>query len=252
MRRPVKILLILLGAIVLTAMVVAVNIARGRSHVSGIEVGIRYGDVPALVAETTVKDSVLAAIPDLLQQQVREVDRDAVTAAAAHVPYLTGITTATSVSGKVVVSAKQRRPIARLFYGKRELYMDTEGALFPISDMGDCSVLVVSGDFTEPLRIDSLNAQTTALWQVAQFLDSKPKYSTLIDQLHILSNGDIIMVPKLGAQTIELGTPYNLDSKFAHLWAFYSKGMPRAGWDTYSKISLKFKGQVVCTKDKKQ
>ena len=56
------------------------------------------------------------------------------------------------------------------------------------------------------------------------------------------------MAPKIGDHVIELGSPDDLDSKFDNLLAFYRKGMPRAGWDTYSKISLKFKDQVVCTK----
>jgi cell division protein FtsQ len=57
-----------------------------------------------------------------------------------------------------------------------------------------------------------------------------------------------MMVPKVGDHVVELGDANDLDGKFANLVAFYRKGMPRAGWDTYSKISLKFKGQVVCTK----
>ena len=60
-----------------------------------------------------------------------------------------------------------------------------------------------------------------------------------------------MMVSKLGDNIIELGNTEDLDSKFGNLWTFYRKGMPRAGWETYKKISLKYKGQVVCTKDKK-
>ena len=58
----------------------------------------------------------------------------------------------------------------------------------------------------------------------------------------------MMMVPKVGDHVIELGAVDDLDNKFSNLLTFYRKGMPRAGWNTYSKISLKFKGQVVCTK----
>ncbi len=248
MKRSTKILLILLGALLLAVLVVVANVVRSRSQVRGVEVDIRRGSTPALVADQTVEDSVLAALPTLLQQQVKSVDCDAVAEAARRVPFLTNVQSVVSVSGRVVVRADQRRPIARLFHGDRERYLDREGAIFPVSRLGNCNVLVAGGDFVEPLCSDSLDSQLTALWQLASYLDAEHRYAQLIDQIYIERDGDIMMVPKVGDHVIELGDAYDLDDKFSNLLAFYRKGMPRAGWDTYSRISLKFKGQVVCTK----
>lgn len=248
MKRPYKILLILLGAAALAVMVIVANVSRSRSQVRGLEVHIRYGRTPCLVDEQTVADTVLQALPLLLSQRVRDVDRASVTEAASRVPFLTDVTSTVSVSGKVVVRAAQRRPIARLFYGSRELYFDTDGAIMPTSPLADCSVLVAGGDFVEPLRADSLNSQTKALVRLATYLDGEKKYRSLIDQIYVERDGDMMMVPKLGDHVVELGDVENLDTKFENLLTFYRRGMPRAGWNTYSKISLKFDGQVVCTK----
>ena len=246
MKRSVKISLIVLGAALLAVLVVVLNVSRSNSQVRGLEADIRYGSTPVLVSGQTVVDSVVAALPTLMQQQVKAVDCEAVAEAARRVPFLTNVSASVSVSGRVVVRADQRRPIARLFHGDRDL--DREGAVFPVSRVGNCNVLVAGGDFTAPLRPDSLDAQLTALWQVASYLDSESRYSKLIDQIFVERDGDIMMVPKVGDHVVELGDANDLDGKFANLVAFYRKGMPRAGWDTYSKISLKFKGQVVCTK----
>jgi len=248
MKRSVKISLIVLGAALLAVLVVVLNVSRSNSQVRGLEADIRYGSTPVLVSGQTVVDSVVAALPTLMQQQVKAVDCEAVAEAARRVPFLTNVSASVSVSGRVVVRADQRRPIARLFHGDRERYLDREGAVFPVSRVGNCNVLVAGGDFTAPLRPDSLDAQLTALWQVASYLDSESRYSKLIDQIFVERDGDIMMVPKVGDHVVELGDANDLDGKFANLVAFYRKGMPRAGWDTYSKISLKFKGQVVCTK----
>lgn len=248
MKRSVKISLIVLGAALLAVLVVVLNVSRSNSQVRGLEADIRYGSTPMLVSGQTVVDSVVAALPALMQQQVKAVDCDAVAEAARRVPFLTNVSASVSVSGRVVVRAEQRRPIARLFHGDRERYLDREGVVFPVSRVGNCNVLVAGGDFTAPLRADSLDAQLTALWQVASYLDSESRYSKLIDQIFVECDGDIMMVPKVGDHVVELGDANDLDGKFANLVAFYRKGMPRAGWDTYSKISLKFKGQVVCTK----
>jgi len=248
MKRSTKIILILSSAVVLAVLVVVANVARSRSQVRGIEVAVRCGDTPRLVSDQTVVDTVLRRMPNLLHLSVKNVDCKRVAFAARRVPFLTNVSASVSVGGKVVVRAEQRRPVARLYYGTREFYIDRDGALFPPSALGFCDVLVAGGSFTEPLRLDSLNAQATAIWHLACFLDEEKEYRDLIDQIFIERDGDMMMVPKVGDHIIELGTVDDLDKKFSNLLSFYRKGMPRAGWDTYSKISLKFKGQVVCTK----
>lgn len=248
MKRGVKIGLIIAGVAVLAALTIAANVVRLRSQIHGIDVSIRCGRTPKLVDEQTVVDSIMTNMPQLFTTHVGNIDREKVAAAAAKVPYIENATASVSVSGRVVVKAKQRRPIARLFYGSRELYIDSHGAVFPVSPLADCSLLVLSGAFNEALNPDSLNSQVLALLSVAEFLDHNSNYAMLIDQLYIESDGDIMMVSKLGSNTVELGSADNLDEKFTNLWTFYRKGMPRAGWDTYNRISLKYKGQVVCTK----
>lgn len=244
-------MLILIGAIAMAVLVIVANISRSNRQVQGVEVSIRYGHASVLVAEQTVVDSIMAAIPTLYAMRVKDVDRSVVAEAASSVPYLKDVTASLSVSGKVVVRATQRRPIARLFYGNKELYFDSDGSIMPVGTIGDCDVLVASGDFVEPLRADSLNSQMQSLLVLARFLDGERKYRSLIDQIYIQRDGDVMMVPKLGDHVIELGVVEGLDSKFSNLVTFYEKGMPRAGWNTYTKISLKFKDQVVCTKEKK-
>lgn len=248
LKRPAKIMLILLSAVALGVLVIVANVARSRSQVRGVEVSIRYGDTPQLVSRQSVVDTVLRRMPNLLQLSVKAVDCKRVASAARRVPYLEQVSASVSVGGKVVVRAEQRRPIARLYYGSREFYIDRQGVLFPPSSLGYCDVIVAGGQFTEPLRLDSLNAQVASIWKLACFLDEEKDYRDLIDQIYIERDGNMMMVPKVGDHVIELGSVDDLENKFANLLTFYRKGMPRAGWNTYSQISLKFKGQVVCTK----
>lgn len=248
MSRSTQRILFAAAIFVAAVLVVVANVARSHSQVRGIEVDIHYGSVPQLVDSQTVIDTIFAILPTLSLQRVADVDCPAVAEAAARVPALRDVSATTSVSGKVVVRARQRRPVARLYYGAHELYFDSEGCLFPTSQRASADVLVVGGDFVEPLRTDTIPAQLQALVQVASFLDENSDYSPLIDQAYILANGDIMLTPKLGDHVIELGTATNLTDKFDALLAFYRHGMPRAGWNTYSKLSLKFKNQIVCTK----
>ena len=248
MKRSLRILLISLGALVMLILVVVANVGLSRSTVSGIEVKIRYGGTPPVVDAQTVRDSVVAAMPGLLQCRVGQVDRQGVVEAASRVPYLKAISASTSMSGRVVIRATQRRPIARLFHSGKQYYFDDAGVLMPAVSADSLNLLVAGGDFGQPLHIDSLDIQVADLWKLASFLDSQRKYGDLIDQIYSERGGNLMIVPKLGNHVVELGSVDGLDDKFSALLAFYLKGMPRAGWDSYSRISLKYKGQVVATK----
>jgi cell division protein FtsQ len=248
MTRTTKITLIIVGAVLLAILVIVANVARSHMQVRDLEVVLDYGDMPHLVSEATVADSVMKALPDLKARQVKSVPCDRVALAASRVPFVTHVNATVSVSGRVVVRATQRKPVARLFYGNGEYLIDAEGAVLPLSRMGDCDILIAGGDFTEPLRRDSLNTQVRLLARLAAYLDSHPDYRDLIDQIYIERDCSLFLAPKLGDHIIELGDLSRLDEKFANLLAFYRRGMPRAGWNTYSKISLRFKDQVVCTR----
>ena len=56
----------------------------------------------------------------------------------------------------------------------------------------------------------------------------------------------LAIIPRSVNATVDLGTTENLERKLATLRRFYDKGLSRIGWDKYSKISLRYDGQVVC------
>lgn len=72
------------------------------------------------------------------------------------------------------------------------------------------------------------------------------------DVTQIVATGDkrsslqLAIIPRSANVTVDLGTTENLERKLATLRRFYDKGLSRIGWDKYSKISLRYDGQVVC------
>ena len=50
---------------------------------------------------------------------------------------------------------------------------------------------------------------------------------------------------------IFLGKPGNYEEKFEKLKTFYEKGLNQVGWNKYSRISLEFNNQIICTKKEK-
>ena len=65
-----------------------------------------------------------------------------------------------------------------------------------------------------------------------------------------MSSGDIELelVPRTGRHTVLFGEISRVEEKLDNLLTFYSKALNRIGWDEFRTISVKYQGQVVCTK----
>ena len=65
-----------------------------------------------------------------------------------------------------------------------------------------------------------------------------------------MSSGDleIELIPRTGRHTILFGQVDDVEDKLDKLLAFYQKGLSNIGWDSFRTISVKYKGQVVCTR----
>jgi cell division protein FtsQ len=73
-------------------------------------------------------------------------------------------------------------------------------------------------------------------------------WSAQIDQIYVDGNNEIDLIPRVGNHIIKIGTPEDFTEKLTNLQTFYRKVMPEVGWDRYSVINLKYKGQIVCKK----
>jgi len=72
-----------------------------------------------------------------------------------------------------------------------------------------------------------------------------------IEQLHILPDGSMEMVPRVGNHIVYLGRPTDISRKLGRLEKFYKYGLSQAGWNKYSYINLEFDNQIICRKTKK-
>ena len=68
-----------------------------------------------------------------------------------------------------------------------------------------------------------------------------------------MSSGDLQLqlIPRTGSYTIDFGQVGDVKQtkeKLDRLYAFYQKGLTHLGWETFSTISVRYKGQVVCRK----
>lgn len=241
MKKKTKIISILF-VVLLVILVVAANIWRRQSQVRDVRVDIDYCGADTLVTGTEVADLVKKELPSLTSKMLRDVELEAVEKAAAKSPYLRDCEAGTSIGGSVVVFAVQRRPIVRVCAKDKEYYLDDKGYRVPTSLTGSCDVIVASGNI--PYKGKGLKD----VWLLASYLDQHPDVAPLFDQIYRDAKGDLFLTPKLGNHVVQVGSAENLEEKFNNLIALYTRGLPQAGWEKYKQVSVKYRGQVVCTK----
>lgn len=156
------------------------------------------------------------------------------------------------MDGVLHADIKQRQPVLRVLnYTGQDFYIDKNGLKIPLSDHFTARVLVANGAILESFnnKIDTLQTKIAKdLFAVASYIEQDKLWSEQIVQIYINNENDMELVPRVGTQKIIFGNANDLESKFKNLMIFYKKAIPLVGWEAYSTINLKFKGQIVCVK----
>lgn len=145
-------------------------------------------------------------------------------------------------SGKVCVEVSQRIPILRIMNTKGEnYYLDNKGVIMPSDAKCVAHLSVVTGNAEKSFI-------TRDLYKFGVFLQQNPFWKAQIEQIHVLPNQNIELVPRVGDHIIYLGKLTDFENKLARLKEFYEKGLNQVGWNKYSRINVEFSNQIICTK----
>jgi len=153
-----------------------------------------------------------------------------------------------NTKGIVFIDCFVRTPIVRFDRGeKKGFYLDTEGEIIPLSNRATVRVPLANGDLGNFSKdfLDDKNSRYKQVFDLAKKVHEDPFLHALIEQIYVESNGEVIMVPKLGRQKIHFGDLVRVDKKFEKLKAFYKTGMPNTGWNRFEYLHLEWKDQVV-------
>lgn len=159
--------------------------------------------------------------------------------------------------GVMDIRISQRRPVIRIEGPEGGFYLDETAYFFPLIEKYTSYVPVVSGNL--PVRISAeeqkVYGKDSAEWlndivSLGKFLESDPFWNSQVEQIYFDTNKDAILSTRAGTQKIILGNLKDLPEKFEKLHAFYQCVIPKFGWEKYSVINLKYKKQIVCTREK--
>jgi len=157
--------------------------------------------------------------------------------------YIDSVSCYKSPGGIVNILIEQRLPLLRVIADTGEqYYIDGKGQMMNLQGYV-ADLIVVTG------HVSPMYAKKN-LVKLGTFLRDDDFWNNQIEQINVLADGTLQLVPRVGSHIIQFGGPDNISSKFRNLYTFYEKVMPEVGWNKYSIISVEHPTQIVGKKAK--
>src|SRR5699024_10804740 len=128
-------------------------------------------------------------------------------------------------SGKICVEVTQRIPILRVMSSNGEnYYLDNKGNIMPPEAKCVAHRIIVTGNVEKSFAMKDL-------YKFGVFLHNNKFWDALIEQIHVLPDHTVELVPRIGEHFVYLGRLDNFEDKLARLKEFYKKGLNQVGWN---------------------
>ena len=145
--------------------------------------------------------------------------------------------------GHICINLTQRMPVIRIMsVNGDDYYLDDQGGIMP--NVKYSSDIVIATGY-----ISRKYAQAH-LGRIGKYLMYDRFWQNCIEQINVLRDGSIEIVPRIGDHIAFLGRPVFIQDKLTRLRKFYKYGLSQVGWNKYSYISLEFGNQIICKKRK--
>ncbi|RUT78147.1 cell division protein FtsQ/DivIB [Ancylomarina longa] len=194
------------------------------------------------VSESDVEKIIKKKYPRWKGESILNINKEVLEDNIDKIPFVKKAEVYHALNGKLVIDIQQRKPIVRILSAKG-YYLDMEGNKMPLSNKFTSRVLVVSGVVTDQLIKEEL-------YELVNFIINDEFWKSQITQIYVNNNREYILIPRVGAQKIDFGGIDHYKRKFKKLYALYTEGFSKTGWNKYNRINLKYENQVVCTKKK--
>lgn len=145
-------------------------------------------------------------------------------------------------AGNIRIDIEQRIPILHILTDQGEnFHVDQSGMLLKERIRSNRRIPIVTGKVEKSFA-------TMELWQFGLFLQNNRFWAAQIEQIHVLPDQTVELVPRAGNHIIYLGPLEQFEKKLNRLKKFYEKGLNEIGWNKYTRINLEIPNQIICTK----
>ena len=156
--------------------------------------------------------------------------------------------------GTLNILITQRKPVMRFQKGNSGFYADRDGYIFPMEPGRASHVVVIDGNI--PLDLDKAGqgkdvTGNERIWldritSMVSYMNGHRTWAENIVQIHVLDNGDLVLIPREGKEKFIFGKPVRIGEKFSLMDSYYSAIVPAKGKDCYRRVDVRYAGQIIC------
>jgi cell division protein FtsQ len=207
------------------------------------EVAVKNGtDEEQFVDTEDIKKYVKEKGLDPTGKQLKDINTNAIEEAILTNQLIKKADVFVTSNGSIKASIEERKPLIRIIGDSGDnYYIDSEGNKMPLSGRFTAYLPIATGSIKESFA-------RSDLYKFALFLHDDKFWNAQIEQIIVLPNQDITLIPRVGDHRIILGDLNGYKERLDKLMTFYRNGLNETGWNKYSVINLKYDKRVVCTK----
>lgn len=243
MKRILKMIAACLIAGYLVVTFVAFRLAAEKEVCTGVDVRILDEDDAHFIGSKDIEIQIVRSRIKLKGKPLGEINTEAVEEAVRKNLLVKRVECYKTPGGAIRIDVKQRIPVLRVAGVNGSFYVDKDGEYMPVSSSYTLYLPVATGNVDKEFA-------TKELYKFSCFLQENDFWNAQIEQIHVLQNKEIELIPRVGDHKILLGKLDHFEEKLDNLICFYEQALPKIGWNKYDKINIKYANQVICTKRK--
>ncbi|MGX5820497.1 cell division protein FtsQ/DivIB [Chitinophaga lutea] len=230
-------------------LVAAVN-DRGNSKCKGVQVALKGDDRNAFINIKDIKNIIQRDGRNPVGLPIREISLSNLEKVVERDPWVRSAELYFDNNQVLNVDVRQRDPLARVFtFSGNSFYMDGEGERIPVSERFTARVPVFTGFPTDAVQLKKDDSLLYAqMGDLARYIAADTFWTAQIEQVVVTSDRKFELIPKFGDHVIVFGDGTDIDTKLTKLLIFYRKGLSKAGWNTYSRINIAYRDEVIGTR----
>lgn len=192
-----------------------------------------------------------------LEKPIRYVDARKIEDMLKASPFVKTAECFKTQDGHVCILLTQRMPVVRIKAVQGDdYYVDDNDCIMPNSHYTS-DLIIATGHISKWFAMNYISPMSKAIM-------GDDLWRNQIEQINVLPDRSIELVPRVGEQIINLGqlpeSKYKnergklvndfINKKLTRLENFYKYGLSQAGWNKYSYINLEFDNQIICKRKK--
>ncbi len=227
-----------------------------------LRVNIQQMNDVSFIDSAMVVKRVVEVMGPLEGKKINTVGLDRIQDLVNNMHYVEESAVYRTIDGHVTINIKQRNPVARVVNVYNEpYYIDDRGMLMQTSDRYSAHVMVVTGHLRtryahltqvpDGMGEDKLSRDEKTLkelYALIRYINNDRFLRAWFDHIYVTPSGEFELTPRNGVHIVEFGRSDNMKEKFDKLRLFYQNGLTHVGWNSYNRVNLKFKNQIVCSK----